>query len=490
LAGLIVLTLVPAAGAQPEMQPPPPLPPDFAFGSDLFRAVFNEKKAVERYGPVEPLRESELYTRGYYRDVILVITGTTERALYHQSDEFRNQRLDRFAQTVLADGGAVLIAVNELGEVRLPGGQWVNPVETGFRADHRVVPLSPNVVGGADPADPVWAVFDGLRNVLTPTSWAFNLAGPVGYARYPLALQPRPPQPGGPSRLFATGGSGQENRPHRLLVLAEPMVFSNARMIDSGSDNEQLARRVMHFLRDPEGVNRTHCAYFENGRYIPRLDTAKEFVRPRPKMPPLRMPSPEQLQKMVVDLGNKTIDKVQEQDTLNRAVLGPPDDPATRNRRLRGLLEALFVLGAVWAAVWGLRRVWRARHNPDGPAPPAAGGKPRPGPAGIADRRQRELFRRNNVYEPARDMIRELFEAAGAPHDAGPKPPRVEFGDDARARPGRLRKAIDDLWRVGYGRPASVTVQRWLELGPQLELLREAFELGAWRFAATERTEA
>jgi hypothetical protein len=131
-----------------------------------------------------------------------------------------------------------------------------------------------------------------------------------------------------------------------------------------------------------------------------------------------------------------------------------------------------------------LRRVWKTRQPTDQPRPPTpTGGPPPSGPTGIFDRREQELLRRNNVYEPARDLVRQVFAEAGAPHEPGPKPPPVRFEDTAR-RPARLQKAIDELWRVGYGRPAVVTVQRWQELGPQLELVRAALADGAWRFEA------
>lgn len=477
---LLAGSATPLPARQPDDDPAPRQPT--ADGTDCFRALLH-------LADVEPMPEGEFFSRGSFRDVVLVVAGST----FSARSRFAGEQIDlgEMARVVLDRGGAVLIASSAVREVVLPAGAVVarSPVWVSAPND-RLSPLAPSSRPRRAQPGPEWNVFRGLTNVRSPAPAVVNLGrawgrvsalaglpadSTLGDLRTPVAAWVSP---------AAVGASGPDDDPYRFLLFADGSVLSNGCLLDAETDNLTLGRRAVDFLRDPGGRKRTKVAFFENGQYLPRLNTLWDAV-PK-KLPPLPQPSLGKLQEWLVDNGNRLVDRVQERDTLNQTLLGPTTDPVRQSRRLREVLQWLLIGGAIWAAVWTLRRVWKARHAADASPPPAGGRPSAAGTGGVFDRRQRELLRRDNLYEPARDLIRELFASAGAPADAGPLPPPVAFADRTR-RPGRLRKAIDDLWPVGYGRPVVIGLQRWRELEPQLDLLRGALADGDWRFAADGR---
>jgi hypothetical protein len=481
-AAILLLVLPSVVGAQKGGNSQPARNPT-TDGTECFRAILHLAR-------VEPLPEGDAFQQESYRGVILVMVGVTSHL---EAPGMPQRNAATLIGRVIRDGGAVLLAPTvtsqmHLGNGPLPArGHWVfDP------GDRRLVPLTPTRRG--QPSDPEWAVIDGLTNLRLPSPRALiwddsREPGRSALAGFPAGTRVRDPWQGGRPAMvndpaeypFAVGGSGRPDHPYRFLMLADPSVLNNQCLLDTTSDNLTLGQRVTDFLRDQGGVDRTRCLFFENGQYVPRFNVLWDVI-PR-QVPPIPQPNLDRLQEWLVDQGNATVDHVEQKNVLNNLLLGSPDDPDRRNRRLRGLIAGLFVVGSIWAAVWALRRVWKARHAADGPAPPATGVKPPTGTVGLFDRRQKELLRRNNVYEPVRDVVRDFFESAGAPPHPIPRPPRVVFADSAGRRAARLRRAIDDLWRVGYGRPLTVTVQRWQELEPQLEMILLAYEDGIWRFA-------
>jgi hypothetical protein len=232
---------------------------------------------------------------------------------------------------------------------------------------------------------------------------------------------------------------------------------------------------------------RTRCLFVQNGQVVSYFRDLEQHLRP--PLPPLPRPNLWALQEKLVDAGNQIIDKFQENGGPSSLVLGR--EGARQDRRLRDILRGLLVVAAVFAAWFVLRRVWGARQPTDvPPAPPsgqvAAHRDERP-PPGVFHRRQRELLRRNNLYEPVRTALREFFAIAGAPPDASPKLPKVVIADVVR-RPDTLRKALGDLWRIAYGRPVVVTVAKWNLLEPLFERVERAHADGKWRFVVAEET--
>ncbi|HUR55524.1 MAG TPA: hypothetical protein VMZ71_15420, partial [Gemmataceae bacterium] len=281
---------------------------------------------------------------------------------------------------------------------------------------------------------------------------------------------------------------------YRLLVFADPAVFMNSLLAPAPTagqtDNIVLAQRTVEYLQGAE-KQRKRCVFYEGGRIVEDFGTVRRMIQaenPEPNLPnPLAMLLANQ--PAITDIGNKLLDEVQNKDVHNTMLLGSPDNPGGQSRRLAGFITAFLVMGSVWAAWFLLRRVWRSRQPTDNPPPPFGGGSvtaDRSG--GLFDRRKRELARRNNLYEPIRDALRDLFEAAGAEGGPGVKPPPLEYTNEVR-KPAKLREAIHDMWRLAYGKPTVVSVRRSQELAPVIERLHREFADGTWWFTGT-RSEA
>ena len=288
--------------------------------------------------------------------------------------------------------------------------------------------------------------------------------------------------------FFALGGTGAHPdtlQDYRFLALADPSVFINQMMLaddpaNGRTDNLEFAARVVGFLAAEDG-RRTRCLFYQNGEIVERFDTLRSMMRP-----PLPMPNIWAMQEKITDLGNKVIDHFETNDTANKAFVGSGD--AERNRRFKFIMEFVLALLCVRAGWYLVKRLWVSRRKPDGPSAVAGGLPPtRQGdrPAGVFDRRQRELLRRNNLFEPIRTLVREMFAEANAPTDAGKKLPKVVISDVV-ARPDTLREALADLWKIAHGPPRVVTVQRWNLLEPLFERLRTAHAEGKWRFVERE----
>jgi hypothetical protein len=79
-------------------------------------------------------------------------------------------------------------------------------------------------------------------------------------------------------------------------------------------------------------------------------------------------------------------------------------------------------------------------------------------------------------------LIREFFATVGIRGEQGPKPPKLSISDVVR-KPDSLRLAIKDLWRLAYGPPKATSVNRWQELEPYFERVKQAHADGKWAFA-------
>jgi hypothetical protein len=515
VAALLLAASATSASAQVFDQPGLRPPGLYSNGTDLFRAVLHTAK-------IRPLTEAEFPWRGANEDTILIIVGPPSQG------EHRDNWVTVAGQ-VLRGGGAVLMVSDAAWDIGagLPGSPRLRIAGERVRAtDPRelhdpaqensplLVPWQPVFLDRT----PVGQIFRGLRRVVTeqpsylivgsydgvvqhrvaefPRSARFDPFVFPGGPRPDPDRQPDPDRPPDPSKNpFAVAGAGPDRtvrRPYRFLAMADHAVVLNRLIADPTTDNLELSRRVIGFLQDPGGANRTRCLFVEMGRVVDQFDTAYRYAIPPPPIPPLALPPFEKVQQMLVDKGNALIDRAEERDLFNTMALGPESRPDRRQRNLVALTQGLLVVGSVWAVWFVLRKVWRARQPGDQPRPPAFGGPPKPGPAGIFNRREQELLRRNNLYEPVRDLLRDFFITAGAPADAGHKPSRLVF-EVTGGKPARLQKAIDELWRIAYGRPALVTVYQWQDLEPKFETVRRAFEDGVWRFeaaaAATERGE-
>ncbi len=505
LAAVLVLGTAPVARAQRlHGFPEPPHPQQLAIlgdGTELFRAL------LAREG-IQPVRTSD---QPLGDDVIVIVIGAATAEFQPPS-----RSLPCVREAVRVGGAALVasdsrIALHATG-IKVPG--W-NNVTAHFSGDiatapgnrtgihHNqvdcpyVIPVSPDEAR-PPPLAPgrVWGVFRGLTRLATnqPTF----IEEPVRYRdefQYPLARLPQAHTFMGQqvrSPLFAVGGDGEDQPDapgYAFLALADSSVFINQMLLEPGTDNLEFALRTIAYLQGPDRY-RKRCLFFENGRVIEKFDGLSSVVaKPRPKVPPEAMPSLGTLfgknQEAIVKGIDKFADQIQTNDWLHQTKVGPSGSDQERASVTRWV-EAAVVLGAVAITLLLLRRSLSARHPLDVPPAPVTGaGAAATGPPGVFDRRQRELVRRNNLYEPVRNLMREFFDAAGAPPHPGPRLPPLEISDAVR-KPGSLSQALRDMWRIAYGPPTHISAQRWFELEPYFERLRRAHADGKWRFLTDE----
>ena len=462
-----------------------------ADGSDLFRAL------LDRRG-IKPIKYSEINKVGRWDDVIVIMLGSTSGRGGNVGNAIG------YVQTALRSRGAGLVASDtsiqlgwaqdfnagrqasaeiQMARVECSDKDAVLVVDIGDgnprpRSDCPfVVPL----FGGADAWDapnpdmPIGRVFGGLNRIATNKPSYITTNGFAGEFRYPLARFPeksfntsggfRQALPKG--ALFALGGQGEDWNEYHFLAMADGDVFINQMLIEPGTDNLELAYRTIEFLQGP--TRRKRCLFIENGRVIEEFDgLRKAFASQKPS----GIPNPAAAQKVIVEQVDRMLDRMQTENVLNNTLLRSPG--------FRRIMWLILVLLAIRVTFYLLQR-WGATKKPtDQPPPPTVAGVPA-GPPGVFDRRQKELLRRDNLYEPVRDLVREFFVALGIHGDQGPRHPKVVVSDAVR-KPESLRQAIRDFWKLAYGPPQEVTVGRWRELEPYFNRLREAHADGKWRF--------
>jgi hypothetical protein len=242
------------------------------------------------------------------------------------------------------------------------------------------------------------------------------------------------------------------------------------------NQNFEFARRVVQWLRGPN--ERSLCLFIEAGVQQTQFDAVKYARYQTPRLPPMSvppLPSPfdPKLQRGLNDFADRQLAELEDRDIPNRALGGD-------RRRFRETIQALAVAGAVLALTYLLRRIWRARHEPDLAPPP---GETSLVPPGSLARRREELLQLGDYTALVRDYLRELFAVRGLPPQPTPaprKPPPVSVrGPDAKL----LRYHLRILWDVAQGRDdRAIDYSRWKELEPMIDALRRAADENRWRF--------
>ncbi len=493
----VALVAVPTARAQPPFQPPPQQPLVPGGGTDLLRALLDKEG-------VEPVRQNDLWNLQPDEDLIVVVIGNIDNDFVPSL---------QWVRRTIAKGGAALVATDNIGRVyehdRNPGidnpagffngstvaADWTNREHThNQRSDcPYAVPVSPDELADA-PARPgrVWGVFRGLNRIATNQPTYFVTTRAREEYRYPLARFPKSARINGgwpvEPPVLAVGGDGPERwgiPAYSFLAVADSSIFINQMLLEPGTDNFQFAVNVVDYLQGPD-KSRKRCLFYENGRVVERFDGLRDaLVKPKPKLPPDAMPNIGPLfgkhqDKLVAFLDAKA-DEIQERDVIHRTAVGSPG--SDRERMAFGFwIERALVIAAIAIVFFLLRRLWGSRTPQDVPLPPHTGaGIASTGPPGVFDRRQKEMVRRNNVYEPVRHLVREFFASVGAPPDPGPRMPQLEITRAVR-KPESLRQALRDMWRLAYGPPTPLTAQRWFELEPYFDRLKQAHADGKWYF--------
>jgi hypothetical protein len=464
-----------------------------ADGTEVFRALL-DRAGVK---PV-PRREVERGRFPRYDDMMIIVLGNS-------ADRWiGTARVIEHVHTVINNGGAALIAADtafHLGFARNAFGEsdWaiIEPARVVNRAERHVhngreycpyvVPVTAEDFPGLDADSPVCKLFCGLTRVATNDPAYLHVRGLSGEWRYPLARFPpgsfvtdpnglRRPRALPLDALFAVGGDGPDltsnNTGYQFVALADHSVFINQMLIEPDTDNLELAHRLIDYLKGPAlapEAKRNKCIFIENGEVIDRFDSLRRaFAGEKPAAP---LPSLNAIQEKLVDLVNNVADDIQTRDVLNSLILNLFSLPA--------IVRLVLVATGVYATIYILRRAFASRKPQDQPPPPVVAGVST-GPPEVFDRRRLELLRRNNLYEPVRDLVRDFFTSIGVVEDTTDRKPPPIFVSSTVKRPESLRQAFQEFWKLAFGPPRKLALDRWQALEPYFDRLRQAHAEGKW----------
>jgi hypothetical protein len=508
LAALALLCPAPTSGAPAPIHGGQPAGPVLipGGGTELFRAF------LDREG-IEPVRANN--AAWIDQDTIVIVIGSTV-PVQPQLDPLA------VARQAIRGNGAALVATENFAALfesdkqpwrdhaiaQISGSSVIAAEKDCYQPDPQfprddtpfVVPVSPDerLRDGQKPGR-VWSVFRGLTKLATnDPSFISEIPQYRNEFEHPLARLPRSSRSPGHwfkvPPLFAVGGDGPPmpgwHSGFSFLAVADASVFINQMVMEPGTDNLEFALRTIEYLQGPEKT-RKRCLFFENGRVVERFDGLRTaLAKPKPKIPPEAVPNLGPIfgrnQEAIIKKLDEQSDRLQTEDFLHRSAVGPPGSERERNT-FGTWVTGVAILLAIHGTRILLARSWGARQPLDvPPAPNTGAGAASTGPPGVFERRQRELVRRNNLYEPVRNLVRDFFAASGAPADPGPRLPRLEIDRRAVRKPDSLRQALRDMWRIAYGPPTHISAQRWFELEPYFNRLRRAHADGKWRFAGAD----
>jgi hypothetical protein len=452
IAAVVLLAPASRAAAQPE--------PSVAFreGTHAFRRILFDlglKKPLEN---VQSLGEDPRHT-------LLVVLGETDVL----------DQLPGGLHGFLDQGGAALVATDRAVPARRllePFGFTVNgvqvkaPQQLCYHDLDECPLLQPPLLGSP------LALFGRSRLPVAGTGLGTVATNRPSYVTIPeqlasgLHVVANLPSgciiPGRPGRTFLpmNFGVGGKVGQGRLLVLADHSLFINEMMLQPDTDNVDFTYNCLDWLNG--GERRTHALFVEEGAVQTSFDIPMKDV-PVP-IPPLDA---------LVPLADNTLQKLEQENAFNDLLLSVvPFDQ---------LWLALVLLVTGLLAVYGLYRLAGARHRVDAGAPLLEALLARqPAARSLMEQRHQALLGRGNLWEPARALARQGFEAAGLAPAAGRSvPPRVVATGGWWRRRARSR-ALRRLWQLAYGdRPVPVSRAEFARLPRRVEEVRAALASGA-----------
>lgn len=320
-----------------------------------------------------------------------------------------------------------------------------------MQRDLRVATNNPSYLKQTDSRDKKWLIFSGGIHRLASLPASCVIDAPLdglSASRLPDEL------------LFAAGGMVGKGR---VLVLADHSIFINRMILPGDNGNMEFAANCLHWLRG--GVSTPMEALGALRSHAEGRNAVMKLIGPRNKVlfwddgvirdnfeVPLKkvpLPPPTPSEPAIVAAVDKTIAKLEANDSFNRALLDQIDDlPGGRPRVLR---YAVYGLTAAAALLLVYLFVWRSRHRVELAVPLLANTlrdhEPR---ASLLDQRRRALLRLGNVWEMGHRLAQELFESAGVAH-SGASRPRVRMMPASRWQRWRVQRRVTRLWRLACG---------------------------------------
>jgi hypothetical protein len=452
----VAALLAPAPGARAQSSGVP-----FGQGTHAFRRILFDLKMAPLSRPEELGRDP--------RHTLLIVLGETDVL-----DRVPNG-LHRF----LNQGGSALIATDRAVPERLEEfgitvtGSQVRLRENQFYPRYRDLDECPilDPVPGASPAlFRVTAVTPGVSlgsfNVATNRPTYLQKVRPLPEGVTVLANLPRFCEftsPFGQWRFdpfplpFAVGGTVGQGR---LLVLADHSLFINDMMLQDDNKNIDFTYNCLDWLTAGQ-EKRDRVLFVEEGDVKTAFDIPLKEV-------PLPIPPEE----VLLPLADNALAQMEQEDAFNRLLLGLVPFPT--------VWVALVLLLTALVAGYGFYRLSHSRHRVDLWAPLLETVLARHAPAQtLMEQRHRALLGRGNLWEPARGLVRQWFEEAGAAPagEAAAAPPFRAAGTWWRR--WRLGRKVRRLWRVAYGaRPVRVSPQEFARVLANLEDVKAALASG------------
>lgn len=494
-----VMLFAHSAAAQPGRRPQqqPPQKPISGEGSEFFRALLNVRG-------VKPVKDQELASVNLGETIVIVI-GNANLLSLGPGQHLHLHAPREYLIDALRHGGASLVATSNALDIPFDleqlfiNGQQVRCTDRAsifggqFDCPYAVPETGPGPLHHLFGGD--GAALKPLTHVVAgePCSMQFVKGFELAAMLQPLARFPNKsiqlerqvgqrivgtPLPN--NALFAAGCEVPHfNHPSRFVAFASDRLFNNALLSHSSvenqarsenvSDNLQLAWRTLDYLEGPNH-ERKKCLFIENGRLIDHFD---DLARMSASQVPMPLPSINlgAHQPELVKKANQLVERLETNNVLNRIT-------SREGIRLGLLLFMAFVAAVV--AAWSLMSRMFSSRKPSLPPPPTVA-PATDGPPGVFERRQREIIRRKNLYEPVREIIREFFVAAGVHGEPGRKMPPVWVDEEVR-RPRSLCLALKDFWKLAYGSPSVLSLEQWLAMEPYFERIRRAHADGLWKF--------
>jgi hypothetical protein len=295
--------------------------------------------------------------------------------------------------------------------------------------------------------------------------------------------------PDGCSRLDSKGELGQRFQQElplavggpigrqggRLLVIADHSIFINLMMQQTDNGNLQFGFRVASWLN--ESGKRKKVLFIEDG--VPQSGVKLEQLQALPTPPEIPKPSMNAL----VGKANEFLANLEYYDELNQFLADkfPP----------RWLIRWLLILLTVLLVWYGFVRSRRSRHRVDPSEPLLASAVKRAKPnASAIELRHQSLVDAGNLWEPARFLARQFFEAALGLALVSPAPGRVRL-PPFQIKLGGLRgwllgQRVRRLWRFAHQPlPQPVTIRQFRKLARKVADLKDAVAQGRIRFSST-----
>lgn len=451
-----------------QAQPGRPQRPAFREGTQAFRHL------LKTLG-LQPLTAPEQLGEAPERK-LLILLGETDVLGTWDLD------LDAFVRR----GGAVLIATDRPTHpaialafgYRVSGGRVMTQPEgkLAYRESPECPILIPTLLGNK-------LLFKGLRAVATNRPSTLDQVsqarsrGLVPLAGFPISSWVEGQVlPGRILNLFAVGGDREDGR---VLLLADHSVFINDMLLRPDNDNALFAFQCIRWLTG-EG-QRTEVLFVEEGLTQTSFDVPLEDPGLGP-LPPLDV---------FVPVVNRAVKGLEDEGIFTRIF----ENHLNQVTPLR-FLQSVVLLATLAMICYGFLRLGQARHRTEPGAPLLATALVRAVPVGAAlEQRQQALLHAGNVWEAARAVARQRFEAALGPRGTEAAlawasatlvpPPLAVRGSWWRRWVARRR--VERLWRLAFGdTPVRVTPRQLARVRAEMDQIQAALANGSLRIDLPE----